>query len=113
MYKFAAALLVLIIAFHGTFGQMSFGGYSDHPELIEDDTTLLLTDFAVEYFSAEQNLKLTNLEITRVRIQTVSGTNYKINFTGDNGAQKMECEVVVFLGFNFKKKIFDASCDPL
>ena len=100
MHKFAAALLVLIIAFHGTFGQMMVGGYSDRPDLIQHDTTLLLTDLAVDYLLAAQNLKLTDLEITRLQIQVVSGTNYKINFTGDNDGQKMGCEVVVHLGLS-------------
>ncbi|CAF1606303.1 unnamed protein product [Adineta ricciae] len=113
MHKLAAILLVLIIAFHGTFGQWLVGGYSDYPELIQDDTVLLLTDFAVEYLSTARNLKLTNVEVTRVRTQAVSGTNYKINFTGDDGAQKMECEVVVYLGFNLNKSVSDADCDPL
>ncbi|UJR36240.1 hypothetical protein I4U23_028972 [Adineta vaga] len=116
MLRLAFVLLMMIAAYHSSFGMMVLGGYSERPELIEDDTVVLLTHYAAGYLHTSENIRLKDLKIVRVQTQVVSGTNYKIDFIGepiDGAGEKTKCQVVIYLSWNLSKSISNAECETL
>ncbi|CAF1529297.1 unnamed protein product [Adineta steineri] len=108
---FLAALLVL--------GSQSLnigkvGGYTDHPELIENSNIKALVKYAAEYLASTDNLILDEIKITRVQTQLVNGINYKLEFTAQsvNGHNKLTtCEAVIYERFDSTRKITSAQCN--
>jgi hypothetical protein len=91
------------------------GGYSDRPELLEDENIQSLTNYVVEYLATTQDLILNNYRITRVQTQIVAGINYKIDFTAESiqgGNEKiLTCQAIIYVRFDSTKKITKAQCD--
>ncbi|CAF1421816.1 unnamed protein product [Adineta steineri] len=90
------------------------GGYTDHPELIENSNIKALVKYAAEYLASNDNLDLGEITITRVQTQLVAGTNYKIEFTSrsNNGDNKLTiCEAVIYERFDSTRKITSAHCN--
>ena len=108
----AAALLLLVVACHGFLGNL--GGYVDRPELINDQTTQALANYAAEHIATTQNLLLEHIKVIRVQTQLVNGVNYKINFTAEPvegiSGQTTTCEVVINVRFDSVKNIAQAQC---
>lgn len=112
MYKLFALFLVTILI--SVSYSTRAGGYSDHPELINDPTVKGLVVYVAESLASSENLFLVNLKVTGVQTQVVAGRNYKINFTADsvNGGQTQakQCETVVYVRFDQFKSITSAKC---
>ncbi|CAF0776582.1 unnamed protein product [Didymodactylos carnosus] len=104
-------LICLSILFIVTCNGMP-GGYKDRPELLNDPIIHSLTSFGVEKLFESQNLKLTNVKVTRVQTQLVAGTNYKIDFTAKSVRTEAQttCQMVIFVKLDGQRTLSQSQC---
>ncbi|CAF3322942.1 unnamed protein product [Rotaria sp. Silwood2] len=90
------------------------GGYSDHPELLEDPHVKGLVSYAAEHLAVTQNIFLNHLKVIRVQTQVVAGINYKLDFTGENvngGSGKVKtCQAVIYVRFDQTQQVTKIEC---
>src|SRR4051812_34504092 len=99
MLKLIALLLAITLI--TVNGSISFGGYGDRPDLIQDAKVRELVNYATEHLASTQNLVLNHIRIQRVQTQVVAGMNYKIGFIGESvgnyNSGSMDCQAVIYV----------------
>ncbi|CAF1170224.1 unnamed protein product [Adineta steineri] len=113
MFKLLVVLsFIAVIQSQLDGGFPSLGGYSDHPELIEDVSTRALVRLVVSDLKVNQNLIVTPVKILSVQTQSMYGVTFKIGFTArsTSAPDGLTCTAVVHSGLGDVQTVLSVDC---
>ncbi|CAF0787389.1 unnamed protein product [Adineta steineri] len=105
-------LLVVLALVAAIQGQLP-GGFTNRPELVDQESTGALVRLAVQELKDQQNLFVSPVKVLTVGTQVVAGMNYHIVFTARSfsTAGVLTCTARVYQHFTGVQTVSSVACD--